>query len=168
MSMVAWFGSLIYLSQLFVYHNTALKADVNSASLTEPFHNMEKRLYKFIANPAMLITWVCGLAMLYFNGTEWLGDNPWMHAKLTLVFILTGVHHMSPRMIRQLKAGKHNESDTKIRMIGMIPALILVATVLLAVYKNAVNFAYTFGGVLIFALLLFLFVKTTKRKPLNT
>ena len=77
---VAWFAGMFYLVRMFVYHREAQddeqpKRDI----LTQQFNRMEWRVYKINCNPAMMLTWICGLSMLYLNGLEWLKVNPWMY-----------------------------------------------------------------------------------------
>ena len=164
-SMVAWFAGLFYLVRLFVYHSEALQMeDSKRAILTEQYHIMETRLYRIICNPAMILTWVFGLLMLYNNGLSWLSENPWMHVKLTMVFLLTGYHHFSPRMIRSLKEGKSPMSAFRFRLYNEVPTIFLLGIIVLAVYKNLSNFAYVFGGLILFAIVLFIFARLYKKQ----
>lgn len=164
-AMVAWFAGLFYLIRLFVYHTEAFdKPEQEKEILTAQYHLMESRLYKIICNPAMIITWVFGLAMLYINGLDWLRQNPWMHLKLTLVLLLTAYHHFCPRFIRNLKKGLTPMSPFKWRLYNEIPTLLLVSIVMLAVYKNLSNIINGFIGIIGFAILLFVFAHLYKNK----
>ena len=65
---VSWFAGLFYLVRIFVYHTEALKREEPARSiLIKEFNEMQWRVYKIICNPGMMITWVCGLAMLYIH-----------------------------------------------------------------------------------------------------
>jgi len=59
-SMVAWMAGMLYLPRLFVYHCGAETGSVQS----ETFKVMERRLLRAIVNPAMIATWLFGLALL--------------------------------------------------------------------------------------------------------
>ena len=74
-SVIAWMAGMLYLPRLFVYHVDAPKGSQQS----ETFKIMERRLLKAIINPAMIATWVFGLAMVVM-GDLW--DQPWLWAKL--------------------------------------------------------------------------------------
>ena len=67
-SVIAWMAGLLYLPRLFVYHADAAKGSAQS----ETFKTMERRLLRGIMNPAMILTWVFGLAL------TWQGE--WWHA----------------------------------------------------------------------------------------
>src|SRR3569833_2321721 len=84
-AVIAWMAGMLYLPRLFVYH---CEADVGSTQ-SETFKVMERRLLKAIINPAMIATWVLGLWLAYSGG--WF-KAPWLHAKLVLVLLMSGVH----------------------------------------------------------------------------
>ena len=73
---------MLYLPRLFVYH---CEADAGSRQ-SETFKVMERRLLRFIINPAMIVTWLAGLYLV------WVGHGivPRFHAKFLLVVILSG------------------------------------------------------------------------------
>ena len=84
---VAWFAGLFYLVRLFVYHAEALeKPDPERSILVAQYAKMEQRLFGIITRPAMIITFVAGIAMLMIN-PDYLQEG-WMHIKLTLVILL--------------------------------------------------------------------------------
>ena len=88
-SLIAWMCGLLYLPRLFIYH---IDASNDTAST---FEIMEYRLHKYIMNPAMMLTWVTGLWMaLSYN---YFAGGGWLHAKLTLVVLLTIAHVMMGR-----------------------------------------------------------------------
>ena len=62
-AVISWMAGMLYLPRLFVYHCAAEKGSVQS----ETFKVMERRLLRAIINPAMIATWVLGLAL------AWLG-----------------------------------------------------------------------------------------------
>ena len=84
-AVISWMAGMLYLPRLFVYHCDAAPGSVQS----ETFKVMERRLYRLIINPAMIATWVFGL-WLAWKGFGFHGA--WLHAKIALVVILSGVH----------------------------------------------------------------------------
>src|SRR5215217_3558886 len=84
-AVIAWMAGMLYLPRLFVYHCEAEPGSRQS----ETFKVMERRLLKAIINPAMLATWAFGL-LLIWQGGWW--SAGWLHAKLMLVLLLSGVH----------------------------------------------------------------------------
>src|SRR5690625_1817986 len=85
-AMVAWMAGLFYLPRLFVYHAEAPAGGENA----QTFAVMERRLLRAIMNPAMIATWLFGIAMLIANPA--LMSMGWMHAKLGFVIVLTALH----------------------------------------------------------------------------
>jgi len=167
-SMVAWFAGLFYLVRLFVYHREAFdRPEEEKRVLTKQYHIMESRLHRIICQPAMLLTWIFGLLMIYSNGLEWLASNPWLHLKLVLVIALTIYHLRNPYIISALKEEKNTMNSFQFRLYNEIPTIVLLGTVILAVYKNLSNFAYTFGGMVLFAILLFLFARWYKKNRIK-
>ena len=90
-SMVAWFAGLFYLIRLFVYHTEAFeKPAVEAAILSKQYHMMQDRLFRIIVRPAMGLTWIFGLLLIYNRGWDWFKVSHWLHLKLLLVLFLSG------------------------------------------------------------------------------
>ena len=86
-AVISWMAGLLYLPRIFVYH-----ADTKeNKGQSETFKLMERRLYFYIMNPAMILSWVFGLLLIYAQGILSLGFL-WMKIKIGLVIILTGYH----------------------------------------------------------------------------
>lgn len=99
-AMVCWFAALFYLPRLFVYH--AMSDDSVSR---ERFKVMERKLYRGIAMPSMLATLILGFWLLSYN-TSYYMSSGWMHAKLTLVFLLIGYHHVCGAFLKKICPGR--------------------------------------------------------------
>jgi protoporphyrinogen IX oxidase len=155
---VSWFAGLLYLVRMFVYH---VEADQKPEALREPFKEqfnlMEWRVYKIICNPAMMITWVCGLTMTYLNPDYW--TMGWFHVKFTLIVLLTVYHLWCKQLILRLERGERPYSSFQFRLLNEMPTLLLVSIVLLGVLKDVLNFAYAFGGIIVFGFVLYLGAK---------
>ncbi|PCH65937.1 MAG: TIGR00701 family protein [Bacteroidetes bacterium] len=159
---VSWFACLFYLVRLFIYHTEALDKEDNTRKvLHEQFMLMEKRLYNFIGQPAMIITIVSGLLLL---GNFNLASSPWLHAKLTLIFLLLGYHLVCGSIIKSLKKEKKKFSSAQLRIFNEIATLFLIAIVFLAVLRDTVLSIYGIGGFIGIAILLYVGVKLFKRK----
>ncbi len=151
---VTWFAGLFYLVRLFVYHREAAsRSPEERRLLEEQYALMEKRLYRIITNPAMMITWIGGAGMLIVN-PAYLSQG-WLHVKLLLVVLLSGYHHTMPGIMRKLAAGQPVMDAFRFRLFNELPTLFLVSIVLLAVLRNNVNYAYLAGGLIAFALLIY-------------
>lgn len=129
-AVVSWMAGLLYLPRLFVYHADAPAG----GDLSRTFKIMEARLYRYIMRPAMIATWAFGGLMLY---TNWDGIMAmgWMHAKLTLVIALTGIHHVFGAWRKKFEADANTRSAKFYRIWNEVPTLILILAVILVVVK---------------------------------
>jgi putative membrane protein len=128
-AMVAWFAALFYMFRLFVYHAENRDEPETAAVLK----TMAERLYRIIGTPAMVATWVFGLAMLV-SMPSFL-RAPWLHAKLLLVVGLTGYHFYLGYVRRRFAADDVFLTSRQCRMRNEIPTLFLIGIVLLAVLR---------------------------------
>jgi len=161
---VAWFAGLFYLVRIFVYYREAEDKPQNEKEVLQPqFHLMQKRVYKIICNPAMMITWIGGLAMIYIYGLEWFRENSWLHAKITLVLLMTVYHLYCKRYITQLKEGTSSHTPFQLRLMNEVPTLFLFAIVIFAVFKNGANSLIVLGSTFAFGMVLFVFTKWYKK-----
>ncbi len=161
---VAWFAGLFYLVRMFVYHREAHdEAQPKRDILTQQFNLMEQRVYKIICNPAMMLTWICGLAMIFLYGWEWFKVNSWLHIKLVLLLGLTYYHLWCKKMIIKLENGDFKMSSHRWRLLNEVPTVFLLAIVLLAVYRNALDFAYALAGIMGFMILLMMGVRAYRK-----
>tara|TARA_R110000764_G_scaffold127501_1_gene215320 strand:- start:29079 stop:29501 length:423 start_codon:yes stop_codon:yes gene_type:complete len=128
MAVITWFAGLFYLPRLFVYH-----AQSEDSISRERFKVMERKLYRGIMNPSMLIALTLGIWLLYLQ-PAWLSQG-WMHAKLTLVVLLIGYHHMCGAMLKRFATDANTRSHVFYRWFNEAPVLALVGIVLLVVVK---------------------------------
>ncbi len=141
---VSWFAGFFYLGRMFVYHRESADRPQAERDVLLPQYNiMMERAYKIILNPAMMITWVGGIAMLVIytmqSGAEWIRANSWMHSKLLLLFALIAYHIWVKKMIAKLKNGEKPYSSFTFRLLNEMPTLFLVSIVSLAIYKNVLS-----------------------------
>jgi putative membrane protein len=118
---------LFYLPRLYIYH--CLATDTPS---TERFEIMERRLFIIMTMGAVL-TATFGIAMLLT--TPALLQLGWIHAKLVLVALLIGYHFWCYRLMIELRQNLPRRSQRWLRFFNEIPALLLIAIVVLAVVK---------------------------------
>jgi putative membrane protein len=127
-AVIAWMAGMLYLPRLFVYH---CEADVGSRQ-SETFKVMERRLLRAIINPAMILTWALGLWLAYRGG--WFSAH-WLHLKLALVLLMSGVHGVLSKYVREFAADRRRKSQKFFRILNEIPTVLLIAIVILAVVK---------------------------------
>ena len=127
-AIIAWMAGLLYLPRLFVYHCAAAPGSVQS----ETFKIMERRLLKAIINPAMIVTWVLGLILLWQGG--WLKAG-WMHGKLLLLLILSGLHGIYVRRLKEFAADRNTRPARYYRVLNEVPTVLMIGIVILVVVK---------------------------------
>ena len=123
---VAWFAGLFYLPRLFVYH-----AEARDPASNERFKVMERKLYRGIMTPTMVLT-------LVFGTWLWLGygfRGGWLHAKLVLVALLVGYHFWLGSVVRDFARDTNRRSHVFYRWVNELPLLLLAAIVVLVVVK---------------------------------
>ena len=98
LAVISWMAGMLYLPRLFVYH---AEAEPGSQA-SETFKMMERRLLKGIMNPAMIVVWLTGLYIAYAYDFF---RAPWLHAKLTLVVVMSALHGYLARQTRVFAAG---------------------------------------------------------------
>ncbi len=127
-AVIAWMAALLYLPRLMVYHCSAAKGSIQS----ETFKIMERRLLKLIATPAMIITWLAGLWLIYETGA-W--RSGWMHAKFVLVLGLSAMHGIMGKWVKQFAADMNERPERFYRIANEVPTLLMIAIVVLVVVK---------------------------------
>ena len=127
-AVIAWMAGMLYLPRLFVYHASAKPGSEQS----ETFKVMERRLYKAIMMPAMIVTWLIGI-VLVLQG-QWLAAG-WFHAKFALVLVMTVLHGLFGHWANDFAHDRNPRSPKFYRIANEIPTAILIVIVILAVVK---------------------------------
>ena len=127
-AVIAWMAGMLYLPRLFVYHCDALAGSQQS----ETFKVMERRLLRAIINPAMVVSWALGLWLAYAGG--WY-QAEWLHAKVLLALILSGLHGFLVRCVKDFAADRNARSQKFYRILNEVPTLLMIGIVILVVVK---------------------------------
>lgn len=125
-AVISWMAGLLYLPRLFVYHTMAERGSVQS----ETFKVMERKLLKFIMNPAMITAWIFGILLIFIGNA-----GAWLHVKLVLVLALSGFHGFLSKLRKDFERDENARPEKFFRMINEVPTLIMIVVVILAVVK---------------------------------
>ena len=130
-SVIAWMAGLFYLPRLYVYHVET----VASGSPTDTmFQTMERRLLRQIMQPAMISSWVFGLALVFTPGiVSW--AEPWVWAKAACVLAMTWFHHWLGLRRKEFAAGTNTRSGRTYRIMNEVPTLLMVVIVAAVIVK---------------------------------
>ena len=128
---IFWMAGLFLLPRYLVHHQEALGTPEAAA-----WEKREATLRRMILEPSIGFVWLLGLALAanvgLFDGQPGLG---WLHAKLLLVFALSGYHGWAVGYSKKLARGQGNIAPRRLRLLNEVPALAAVLIVVLAVVK---------------------------------
>ncbi|MFG1221999.1 protoporphyrinogen oxidase HemJ [Xanthobacter autotrophicus DSM 597] len=127
-AVIAWMAGMLYLPRLMVYHCAAEVGSVQS----ETFKVMERRLLKAIINPAMIVTWLAGLWLVYEGGWYRAG---WFHAKFALVLAMSAMHGFLVRWVRDFAEDRNVRPARFYRIANEVPTVLMIGIVILVVVK---------------------------------
>jgi putative membrane protein len=129
-SVISWMAGLLYLPRLFVYHSET----INNDEQKETFKIMEKKLFFYIMNPAMILSWLFGVLLIYSIGLESLGQT-WLQAKIIMVVLLTVYHFFLSHCLISLSQGYSKYSSKFYRIINEVPTILLIGIIFVVVFK---------------------------------
>ena len=129
-AVISWMAGILYLPRIFVYH----VENREKKEATDIFEAMEKRLFFYIMRPAMILTWIFGLILIYLNGIE-IFSQLWMQIKIVLVIMLSVYNDYLGKCLVSLKNNSNTRSSKYFRIINEIPTLMLILIVFIVIFK---------------------------------
>ena len=129
-AVISWMAGLLYLPRIFVYHVENKK----KKEATDIFEVMERKLFYYIMRPAMILTWIFGLILIYLNGIE-IFSQLWMQIKIILIILLSAYNDYLGKCLVSLKNDSNTKSSKFFRIINEVPTIILIFTVFLVIFK---------------------------------
>jgi putative membrane protein len=129
-AVIAWMAALLYLPRLFVYHCEVPPGSAES----ERFKVMERRLLKYIANPASLAVWVFGILLVLTPGVvDW--ASGWWHLKMLGILVVTGVHHVLMARRKDFLHDRNRRPQKYYRILNEVPTLAMIVIVVMVIVK---------------------------------
>jgi len=132
-AVISWMAGLLYLPRIFVYHSEAIQ-NKKPEDLISTFKVMERRLFIYIMNPAMIAAWIFGMLLIHTIGIDNFGFL-WLQLKLLFVVILTIYHVFLLQCLRKFDENNNIYSSKFYRIINEIPTVLLIGIVLVVVFK---------------------------------
>ena len=132
-AVISWMVGLLYLPRIFVYHSESVE-NKKSEDLMSTFKIMERRLFIYIMNPAMIASWIFGVLLIHTIGTDNLSFL-WLQLKLLFVIILTMYHFFLFQCLRKFAENNNSYTSRFYRIINEIPTVILIVIVFIIVFK---------------------------------
>ena len=129
-AVISWMAGLLYLPRIFVYHaETSNNEDKNNT-----FKTMERRLFLFIMNPSMILSWIFGLLLLHSIGLDALKEF-WLVVKFILVISLTLYHFFLFSCLKKFGEDRNSHSPKFYRFINEVPTILLIAIIFIVIFK---------------------------------
>jgi putative membrane protein len=126
-------AGLLYLPRIFVYHSEAVR-DNKSEDLMSTFKVMEKRLFMYIMNPAMIVSWIFGILLIHNIGIDAF-NHIWLQLKLVLVVVLTIYHFFLFQCLKKFIDNINYYSPKFYRIINEIPTVLLIGIIFIVIFK---------------------------------
>ena len=128
-AVISWMAGLLYLPRIFVYHSEA-----SHESQKQVFKIMERKLYNYIMMPAMLLSWLFGVLLIYSLGFD-IFKELWMQIKIVSILLLTYYHFYLGRHLSLFSLNNNKNSSKFFRIINEIPTILLIVIVFVVVFK---------------------------------
>ena len=128
-AVISWMAGLLYLPRIFVYHS-----ENNNEIVTSVFKTMERKLFYYIMTPAMVLSWLFGLLLIYKIGFDQLGAL-WLQLKFVFVVILTFYHFYLGVLLNKFKYDENSKPSKFYRYINEIPTLLLILIIFVVIFK---------------------------------
>jgi putative membrane protein len=125
---IMWMAGMLYLPRLFVYHCETIPGSAES----ERFKIMERKLLRMILNPSMIATWILGLSLVVITRAD---QQHWFQTKFLLVLAMSGIHGFYAATVKRFAGDANTRPQRFYRILNEVPALLIVAIVILAVVK---------------------------------
>jgi len=133
-AVISWMVGLLYLPRLFVYHNgTNYKSDADQVFLL-----MEYKLLKIIMMPALVLTYVLGFTLVYFN--SFLITENYFIFKMFFVLLLTIFHLYLSKLYKSFKKGYRIKTTVFYKKINEIPTILMIIIILLIIVKPDLSY----------------------------
>ncbi len=130
-SVISWMAGIFYLPRLFVYHAEQVQGGTTTDTM---FQTMERRLLRGIMNPAMIATWVFGLALVAVPGAvDWSAIWPWV--KAAAVLAMTVFHMWLARRRKDFASGRNSRSGRDYRIMNEVPTVLMLLIVFAVIVK---------------------------------
>ena len=127
-AVISWMAGLLYLPRLYVYHVNAPKG----GELSETLKTMERKLLRYIMNPAMMVSWVFGILMLTANPAI-MSAGGWIHVKLLLVVLMSACHMIFAKWRKEFERDENTRNEKFYRWWNEAPTILMIFIVILAV-----------------------------------
>ncbi len=129
---IFWMAGLFMLPRYLVYHQEALDSSGPDAPEAAAWIERERKLLKIILLPSIVVVWVLGVLLAT---SQHLWGEPWLHAKLFLVLLLSAYHGWMAGYAKKLARGERSLSGKQLRLLNEVPGLMAALIVVLVIVR---------------------------------
>ncbi|MEJ6396600.1 protoporphyrinogen oxidase HemJ [Yoonia sp. 208BN28-4] len=129
-AVISWMAGMFYLPRLFVYH--AERATPGS-ELDKTFQVMEYKLLRVIMNPAMIVTWICGLILIGMGMMDF--GSIWSWTKLLAVVLMTVSHMWLAKRRKEFANGTNTRDGRAYRIANEVPTVLMLIIVVMVIVR---------------------------------
>ena len=129
-AVISWMAGLLYLPRIFVYHVENNK----EKKICDVFKVMEKKLYFYIMLPAMILSWLFGIALLHYLEIDQ-AQQFWLKTKIFLVIILTTYHFYLGKCLKDFALDRNKRSSKFFRIFNEVPTILLILIIFVVIFK---------------------------------
>lgn len=129
-AVIAWMAGQFYLPRLFVYH-----CQVKTGSEQDKlFQTMERKLLRYIINPAMMAAFFFGIILALLPGViDW--HSKWWIIKLICLILLTGYHGFCSIWRKKFMKGDNQHSEKFYRWMNEVPTVLMIIIVIMVIVQ---------------------------------
>ena len=125
---IFWMAGLFMLPRFLVYHQESAPGSPEE----KLWMHREERLITIIMNPAMVVVWALGLALIVNLGAAATG---WFRVKFVAVLALTAYQLWMVRYTQRLAAGERRVSGKALRLLNEVPGLTAIVIVIMVIVQ---------------------------------
>lgn len=125
---IAWMAGLLILPRYKLHQLTSTPGE----PLFETMKSASAKLRKIILTPSIILVWVLGISLIVINPAIMSGG--WLHAKLLLVLLLSGLHGYFVAMGKKIDRGEDVPAK-RLKMLNEVPFILLIIIVILVIVK---------------------------------
>jgi putative membrane protein len=130
-AVISWMAGILYLYRLLIYHR---ERGVSSREIHDLLSLMEYRLYTYITRPAMWVSVIAGLGMIWLN--QQLLSAGWLHVKLAAVVGLMGATQVAGKLARNAAQNPESLPQSRtLRIANEVPTVLMLLIVGMVVFK---------------------------------
>ncbi len=125
---IFWMAGLFMLPRYLVYHQESAPGSAKEAEWVV----RERKLLRIILLPSIIAVWVFGILLAT---SQHLWDQPWLHAKLFLVLLLSAYHGWLAAYSKKLARGERSLTGKQLRLLNEVPGLVVALIVVLVIVR---------------------------------